>query len=137
METQEPRSCQKCGHELRKGARRDAKLCGPCRILRDMQYARKKLQGRNAQKVRTRKCDECDAEFRPHHIGSWHCAEHFTRARPDVACKLCKEDRPSIETSVPLCLYCSTGVETQERAYKALQKGQRDRKEQAGGTRTT
>lgn len=112
-------TCQDCAatHE----ARKDCKVCPPCRLFRNLMFCAGKWK-------RAKKCRTCGDPFRPIHARDLsYCAacelRVSKRAPATVACLFCKEDHPAAQKGVPVCMHCAKDPHTQERVLAALRRG--------------
>lgn len=116
-------TCQSCGVQA-EASRRDARSCRSCRLLRILLYTSGRFK-------RARRCRACDGKFVP--ITTKDLALCGTCQEPPkhsitATCGICKEDRPQVER-IPVCAPCVKGVETRPKVIRALQRGQRARRE--------
>ncbi len=102
----------------------------PCRQLRLIGFAYTKY-------ARAKRCRGCGATFRPVHANATaqcvDCNPRFGKLAP-APCRICKQERPPIETGVPLCIYCASDPEKQKTVVMALRRGQLARQQEHRGT---
>jgi ribosomal protein S27AE len=121
-------TCADCGAGVQVH-RRDAKVCGRCRLLRNLRFCISRFK--RARKCRT---PGCLNRYRPMHVRDLsYCgpctAETLGHKHPKGTCLVCRnEDVPVYDDLVSVCLSCLKDPEDQGTVFEALQRGQAKRK---------
>ncbi len=118
-------TCEDCRHEYAT-IRRNTKVCGLCRLVRDLPYI--------ADKKAT--CWICENEFAPLYRGENVCAACGTPSqRHGIGeCVYCHESRPRVRNDVSVCDHCARQPDRRRMFMLGLLKKQAQRRETVGAT---
>jgi hypothetical protein len=115
-------TCEDCG-AAHQAKRRTAKVCPPCRLIRNAVWAGKKFR-------RVRKCRACGQQFRAIHDRDYdHCGTctQSHQTTPSGTCGVCKVDRPLL-AGTRVCVECFKDPDKHQKILRLLRKSQKERK---------